>query len=121
MIMSPRKLDCLACPSFCCFLGWVDVSPEEVRRLADFLGMTSEEFERMHVLGFTPAGEKLIKKGQQVCQFLGEDRKCTVYDARPQVCRSYHCWEQDDLVVYKLAAFVQEPLAQVQKGTKTCE
>jgi len=115
--MQTRKLDCLACPSFCCYMGFVDVGPEETMRLAEFLGMTAEEFERRHVVGTTGAGEKLIKEGLQVCQFLGEDRKCTVYEARPQRCRTYHCWEQtndDDLVVYKLAALVQRPLSDLR-------
>lgn len=118
--MSPHKLDCLSCPSFCCFTGWVGVSAEEVGRLAEFLGVTSEEFELQHVVGLSPAGEKLIKTGLQVCQFLGEDRKCTVYEARPERCRRYHCWEEegDNLVVYKLAAFVQEPLARSRNPTK---
>jgi uncharacterized protein len=117
--MAPHKLDCLACPSFCCFSGWVGLTEDDVTRLAAFLGKTNVEFERAHIVGISPAGEKLIKRGLQVCQFLGEDRKCTVYEARPQRCRSYHCWEQegDNLVVYKLAAFVQEPLAQLRNET----
>jgi len=118
--MRPRKLDCLTCPSFCCFMGFVEVSTKEVKRLAKFLGITEEQFERRHLRGHSPAGEMLIKEGLQVCQFLGEDRKCTVYEARPQVCRSYHCWEQKDegLVVYRLAAFVQKPLGRMKKPVK---
>ena len=112
----PRKLDCLACPSFCCYMGYVSVSPEDVGRLAEFLHLTPKEFERRHVIDRSPAGEPLIKRGLQVCQFLGEDRRCSVYDARPERCRAYHCWEAtgDALVVYELAAFVQESLAEVR-------
>jgi Fe-S-cluster containining protein len=114
--MLTTKLDCLACPSFCCYMGWVDVGQEEAGHLAKFLGITPEEFTQRHVIGASPAGEKLIKRGLQVCQFLGEDRKCAVYEARPQRCRKYHCWEEegDNLVVYKLAALVQVPLAQLR-------
>lgn len=114
--MPARKLDCLACPSFCCYMGYVGVSPKDATRLAEVLGIAAEEFERRHVIGLSPAGEKLIKQGLQVCQFLGEDRRCTVYEARPERCRAYHCWEEDGdaLVVYRLAAFVQGPLADVR-------
>ena len=100
-------------------MGWVDVARDETLRLAEFLGITPDEFEQRHVIGTTSAGEKLIKQGLQVCQFLDEDRKCRVYAARPRRCRDYHCWEQegDDLVVYKLAAFVKGPLTRLEDAS----
>ena len=120
MEMAARKLDCLVCPSFCCYLGYVAVSADDVGRLAAFLGLTPQEFERQHVIARSPAGEHLIKQGLQVCQFLGEDRRCTVYEARPNRCRAYHCWEEtgDASVVYRLAAFVQRPLPAVRTETE---
>jgi hypothetical protein len=35
--------------------GPVGISPDEVRHLAEFLGLTNEEFEHAHMVGLTPA------------------------------------------------------------------
>jgi len=56
-------------------------------------------------------GEKRIKAGFKTCQFLTEDRMCGVYEARPNDCRGYVCWNQDDETVYDYAVFLQKPVA----------
>ena len=58
----------------------------------------------------TRKGEKLIKSGYDTCQFLGEDRRCTVYSARPRDCREYVCWDQHDSTVYDFAYFYQKAI-----------
>ncbi len=87
--------------------GYVDVSREDIRRLARFLGLTVPEFERRHIVARTRRGAKRIKAGYDTCQFLGEDRMCTVYAARPKDCRGYYCWEQTDTTVHEFARFLQ--------------
>jgi len=96
-------------------VGWHLTGRSETPRRVS-LGLTNEEFEDAHVAGLTPAGEKLIKRDLQVCQFPGEDRKCIVYEVRRQRCRSYHWWEAHNLAIYKFAAPVQESLAQLPDG-----
>src|SRR5271157_3992912 len=79
--MSSDSLDCLKCPSLCCRMaGYVRVSRADIRRLAKFLGLTVREFEERHIVERTRKGEKRIKTGFATCQFLGEDRRCTVYE-----------------------------------------
>ena len=34
-----------------------------------------------------------VKPGTLTCAFVGEDRKCTVYDKRPYICRVFGCAE----------------------------
>ncbi len=87
--------------------GYVRVTREDSRRLAKHLGLSLAAFERKHVKEVTAEKEKLIKEGYKTCQFLGENRRCTVYEARPQVCRGYVCWNQADETVYNFAAFLQ--------------
>ena len=89
--------------------GYVRVSREDIRRLAKHLGISVPEFERRHVM--TRKGEKRIKAGFKTCQFLTEDRMCGVYEARPNDCRGYVCWNQDDETVYDYAVFLQKPVA----------
>jgi Fe-S-cluster containining protein len=101
-------LDCLKCPALCCRMaGYVRVSRDDIRRLARFLDLTVPEFERRHIVERTRSGEKRIKAGFRTCQFLSEDRLCTVYEARPKDCRGYVCWNQEDETVYDFARFLQ--------------
>jgi Fe-S-cluster containining protein len=105
-------LDCMKCPALCCRMaGYVRVSREDIRRLSKFLGLTVSQFEAKHVIEKTRKGEKRIKQGYKTCQFLGEDRLCGVYTARPADCRGYVCWNQEDETVYDYAVFLQQGVA----------
>jgi Fe-S-cluster containining protein len=110
--MGGESLDCLKCPSLCCRMaGYVRVSRADIRRLAKFLHLTVREFEQRHIVERTRKGEKRIKTGTATCQFLGEDRRCTVYDGRPRDCRGYVCWNQEDTTVFDFARFFQIPVS----------
>ena len=110
-----ERLDCMKCPALCCRMaGYVRVSRDDVRRLAKRLKMTVPDFEKRHVVETTRKGEKRIKQGFKTCQFLDENRMCGVYDARPNDCRGYVCWNQDDETVYDYAVFLQEPIVKLR-------
>ncbi|MEI7712858.1 MAG: YkgJ family cysteine cluster protein [Rhodospirillales bacterium] len=118
MVDNPR-LDCIKCPSLCCRMaGYVRVSRDDIRRLAKHLGITVPAFEAKHILETTRKGEKRIKSGYKTCQFLTEDRMCGVYEARPQDCRGYVCWNQEDTTVWDYAAFLQMPVAKLLEREK---
>lgn len=95
--------------------GYVEVSAADIRRLAKHLGLRVREFERTHIVKVTRRGKKRIKRAEETCQFLGEDRRCTVYAARPKDCREYVCWDQDDTSVYEFARFAQMPLVKLRE------
>lgn len=117
--MSNHPLDCLKCPSLCCRMaGYVEVSQADIKRLAKFLGLSVRTFEERHIVERTRKGGKRIKSGYDTCQFLGEDRMCTVYDARPKDCRGYVCWNQADRTVYEYARFFQTPPAVLRDEEK---
>jgi len=117
--MSHDKLDCLKCPSLCCRMaGYVRVSRADIRRLAKHLKLTVREFEERHIVEHTRKGEKRIKGPDVICQFLGEDRRCTVYVARPTDCRGYVCWEQEDEQVYEFARFFQYGVSRLRRLEK---
>jgi Fe-S-cluster containining protein len=114
-----ERLDCMKCPALCCRMaGYVRVSRDDIRRLAKHLGVTVPDFEKRHVVETTRKGEKRIKQGFKSCQFLSENRMCGVYDARPNDCRGYVCWNQDDETVYDYAVFLQEPIAKLRDREK---
>lgn len=108
-------LNCLKCPGLCCKLaGYIEVSHTDIRRLAKFLDLTPKAFEAKHIVEKNRKGEKLIKSADNTCQFLGADRRCTVYAARPRDCRGYVCWDQDDSTVHDFAKFFQVPIPRQQ-------
>ena len=105
--MKSAPLDCRNCALCCKMAGYVEVSSYDVRRLARHLGLTVPQFKEKHVIHTTRAGKMRIKDELTTCQFLGKDRSCTVYEARPTNCRGYICWDQDDKTVYEFARFQQ--------------
>jgi Fe-S-cluster containining protein len=86
--------DCTDCPAYCCAIyERVQVTPRDIRRLAKHFGITEEQatlrFTKMY------AKERVLRRKAdplfgQACQFLNpETRGCTIYHARPSVCREY--------------------------------
>jgi Fe-S-cluster containining protein len=113
--MTHDKLDCLKCPSLCCRMaGYVEVSGYDIKRLAKHLDLTVREFEEKHIVEKTRRSKR-IKAEFATCQFLGADRRCTVYEARPTDCRGYVCWNHEDETVYKYARFLQTPVGKLRK------
>jgi len=85
--------DCTKCPAYCCSYDQIEVKELDVRRLTKHLEIDRETFlER-----YTKQGDELpILRHQKdkyygsVCVFLDQKtRRCTVYEARPNVCRVY--------------------------------
>ncbi|WOI52534.1 YkgJ family cysteine cluster protein [Parvularcula sp. LCG005] len=92
---SRKKYDCLKCPAYCCSYAHIPATDEDVTRLAEYFG-----------LSFAAAKKKYTKKGDKdtprvlrhqsdehfetICQFIDtETRNCTVYHARPAICREF--------------------------------
>jgi uncharacterized protein len=87
--------NCDRCPAYCCSYPRIVVTEADVKRLANHFGLSLDA-----------AYKKLTKKGQEkgevvlrhqkdehfgtVCQFLDtETRGCTIYKARPRICRDF--------------------------------
>src|SRR6266699_3583153 len=102
-----RKLrvlyDCDKCPSYCCSYAMIGVEESDVRRLARHFGVGYDEAEKRYTkIGW---GERVLRHRKDdvyatVCQFLDkETRRCSIYNARPDVCRTYpekrHCGYYD--------------------------
>lgn len=86
--------NCLKCPGYCCSYPVIELKPRDVVRLAKHFGLTPEEAKRK----FTRKGhghEMIMKRKDdehfgRICRFFDtEKRNCTVYTARPQICRSF--------------------------------
>ncbi|HEY0078464.1 MAG TPA: YkgJ family cysteine cluster protein [Pyrinomonadaceae bacterium] len=86
--------DCSKCPAFCCAVyERVQVSKRDINRLARYFGVSVEaatrRYTKMH------SGERVLRRTKdtifdEACMFLDpKTRGCTIYHARPQVCREY--------------------------------
>ncbi|HXG63668.1 MAG TPA: YkgJ family cysteine cluster protein [Blastocatellia bacterium] len=85
--------NCLKCPAYCCSYDRIEVTRRDVQRLAKHFNLTYEEAEKR----FTKIawGDRVLRHRKDhiyksVCQFLDADeRRCTIYEARPAICREY--------------------------------
>ena len=98
----PRlRYDCAKCPAYCCSYALIEVSQRDIARLARHFGVSVNEAEHRYTKFDAGAKVRSLRHQKdehygQICRFLNsETRRCTVYDARPGVCRQYpeaaHC------------------------------
>ena len=88
------KYDCDKCIAYCCSVyDRVQVTPRDIRRLAAHFRVLPEvATERFTKLN---GKERILRRKAdrlfgQACTFLDQDtRKCTIYNARPLVCRDF--------------------------------
>lgn len=85
--------NCAKCPAYCCSYDRVQVTKRDLLRIARHVGVSYRQAEQRHTKA-SPIGRILRHKKDRifrtVCEFLNtETRQCTIYDARPAVCREY--------------------------------
>jgi Fe-S-cluster containining protein len=91
----PRTyFDCTKCPAFCCSIyERVQVTKRDITRLAKHFGVTFEAARRRFTRQWED--ERVLKKVKdtifpETCMFLDQEKRgCTIYHARPAVCREY--------------------------------
>jgi Fe-S-cluster containining protein len=86
--------DCKKCPGYCCSYPLIGLTRRDVQRLAKHLGCSFEEAERR----YTRKGwgrrwlmrRKADKHFGRICRFFDTTkRRCTIYEARPGICRDF--------------------------------
>jgi Fe-S-cluster containining protein len=94
--MKPR-FDCSTCPGYCCSHARIAVSDYDIKRLAKHFNLPFEVAKQRFTYRYrTKDVEEQILRHQRdhiyktICRFFDTDeRRCTVYEARPNVCRRY--------------------------------
>ncbi|HSE21233.1 MAG TPA: YkgJ family cysteine cluster protein [Pyrinomonadaceae bacterium] len=103
--------DCVDCPAYCCSVyERVQVTPRDIRRLAKHFGVT----EDVATVRFTKVyeNERVLRRKKdklfaEACQFINQDtRGCTIYNARPAVCREFPTTKR--CAYYDLLTFERE-------------
>lgn len=89
------QYDCSKCPGYCCSYPVIEVGKRDIQRLARHFGLTYEQTEKRYTRYEKSEKSQVLR--QQTDQHFGricalfdtEKRCCTVYEARPAVCREY--------------------------------
>jgi len=89
--------DCTQCPGYCCSHGRIAVTEYDLGRLARHFGITVAAARKKLTYPYTAGGvdEQILRHHKDsiytsVCRlFDRKTRQCTVYAARPAVCRKY--------------------------------
>jgi Fe-S-cluster containining protein len=99
--------DCAKCPGYCCTYEWILVTKRDITRLAKRFELSYEVAERRFTRFVKEYGHRVLRHREDtiyksVCRFFDrEERRCTVYEHRPTLCRTYpeedHCGFYDFL------------------------
>jgi Fe-S-cluster containining protein len=93
--MKSNGYDCRKCPGYCCSYPLIEVSRSDIARLAKHHGFTHEVAEERFTLVDRDDKVRGLRKRKDeyfgsVCRFFDTgERRCTVYEARPEACRDY--------------------------------
>jgi Fe-S-cluster containining protein len=90
-----NKYDCNKCPGYCCSYPLIEVTQRDIARVARHFELSVEKAkkkffrydrsEKCWVLR-----QKEDEHFKKICRFFDtKDRRCTIYTARPGVCRDY--------------------------------
>ena len=92
--MSSAQYNCRKCPGYCCSYPLIPLDKRDVERLARHHNLSFDEAKR----AFTKEehGRKYAMRRKKdelfgkICMFFDtRKRQCTVYEARPGLCRDY--------------------------------
>jgi len=91
------RYNCLTCPGYCCSHSRIAVSEFDIARLAKHFDLPVDEARKKFTYNYkTKEVDEQILRHQKdhiyksICRFFDTDeRRCTVYEARPNVCRKY--------------------------------
>lgn len=95
---SPKvRYDCSKCPGYCCSYPRIEVKEADVKRLARHFGVELAVAQRRftRIYKDDENHERILKHQKDdvygsICRFFDtRERRCTIYAARPDVCRQY--------------------------------
>jgi len=89
------KYSCEKCPAYCCSYPEIEVTPRDIERLARHFGLAYGQAEERLTKYDAKEKVRLLRHQKDsvfdsVCALLDQKtRRCSVYHARPGVCREY--------------------------------
>jgi uncharacterized protein len=92
------RFNCNKCPGYCCTHPRIAVTDHDIARLAKHFGISDATARKRFTYNYTFAetvNEQILRHQKDsvyssVCKLFDRDkRQCSVYAARPHVCRKY--------------------------------
>jgi hypothetical protein len=86
---------CSKCPAYCCTYNEIEITARDIERLARHFDVSYQVAEERYTKPDTKKDVRMLrhrkdKVFESACTFLDQEkRRCTVYEARPGVCRKY--------------------------------
>lgn len=86
--------DCARCPAYCCSYDRIEVTDDDLERIASHFKVSTEVAEKKYTKWWDE-DERVLRHRKDdiygtICRFLDDEtRRCTIYEARPEVCREY--------------------------------
>ena len=87
-----KQYDCTNCGN-CCKKLTPSLTHTDITKIASYLKITYEKFIKNYVEKEIPGG--FILKGRD-CPFI-ENNKCSIYEYRPEICRSFPHLNKDNI------------------------
>lgn len=86
--------NCKNCPGYCCSYPLIQLTRRDVERLAKHHGLSFEEAQAKFTKSANGAKYAMRRKADphygKICRFFDiKERRCTIYEARPAICRNY--------------------------------
>ena len=86
--------NCSKCPGYCCSYQVIPLTTRDVERLAKHFGLTFEKARKKFTKRDSIAKYAMRRKADEhfgrVCRFFDtEERRCSIYSARPSTCRAF--------------------------------
>jgi uncharacterized protein len=85
--------NCSKCPGYCCSYDRIEVTKKDLLRLAKHFKLSYKDAEKKYTK--IAWGDRVLRHRKDhifktTCQFFDQTgRRCTIYEARPEVCREY--------------------------------
>ena len=86
--------NCAKCPGYCCSYPLIQLTKRDVERLARHFDLDFETARSKFTKADPDAKYAMRRKADphfgKICQFFDtKERRCTIYKARPTICREY--------------------------------
>ena len=86
--------DCSKCPGYCCSYQIIPLTETDLARLAKHFGLSPAAAKKKYTVARDDEALTMRRKADEhfgkVCQFFDtKARHCTIYKARPSICRDY--------------------------------
>ena len=89
------RYSCEKCPGWCCTYDEIEVNKRDIDRLARHFGIDADTAATRFTKLSREDGKPMLRHKKDsifdtACMFLDQEkRRCTIYEARPTVCRAY--------------------------------